>query len=55
MSTPAPLQEPLDLGPTPPEVKHYNRIKFGLALYSLAVNLVFLAALAFLYGPDVDR
>lgn len=58
MSTVTPETAPadsLDLEPTPPEVKHYNRLKLWAGLASLALSLTFLTLMALVAGPALDR
>jgi STE24 endopeptidase len=46
---------PLDLEPTPPEVKRYHHLKLTASLLSLALSLGFLAVMGLLLGPKIDR
>lgn len=45
----------LELEPTPPEVKEYNRLKFRASLLSMALSLAFLAVMALFAGPALDQ
>src|SRR4051812_38788189 len=45
----------VELEPTPPDVKEYNRLKFRASLISLALSLTFLAAMALFAGPKLDQ
>ena len=58
MATATPETSALDsvnLEPTPPEVKQYNRLKLWVGLVSLALSLIFLSVMAFVAGPALDR
>jgi len=46
---------PSDLEPTPPEVKHYHRLKLTASLLSLAISFTFLTIMGLFLGPQVDR
>ena len=44
-----------DLEPTPPDVKHYQRLKLTASLLSLAISFVFITVMGLLLGPQIDR
>jgi STE24 endopeptidase len=46
---------PLDLEPTPPEIKRYHHLKLTASLLSLALSFGFLAVMGLLLGPKIDR
>src|SRR5262245_46847699 len=46
-----PSAAPLDLSPTPPEIKHYHRLKLIAGLVSLALTLSFLGVTAIFFEP----
>jgi STE24 endopeptidase len=56
VSTIAPSAAPAsDLEPASPEVKRYQAQKRNVAIASLVIGLVLMAAAAFVFGPSVDR
>jgi STE24 endopeptidase len=49
------LSPDLELEPTPPEVKHYQRQKLLASIASLILSLIFLAVTALWAGPAIDQ
>src|SRR5689334_3672621 len=54
-SSQSPAVPDLDLEPTPPEVKRYQRQKLTAALLSMLMSLIFLVVIALLAGPKLNE
>jgi STE24 endopeptidase len=50
-----PSTVPLELPPTPPEIKRYHRLKLIAGLVSLALSLAFLGVMAIFFGPRLGE
>ncbi len=55
VSTEANTTQLVELEPTPPDVKEYNRLHLWTGLISLALSLLYLAFMALVAGPEVDQ